>query len=48
MDQDSKTVDALMELGRATTAYHDAPPERLEDARLAYEEALLNFQSSEG
>jgi len=35
----------LSELGRATTAYHDATPDRLEQARREYEEALRNFNA---
>ena len=37
--------DALSELGRATTAYHEAPPEEMENARQEYEEALRNFKA---
>jgi hypothetical protein len=36
--------DPLSELGRATTLYHDAPPERLEHARVEYETALRKFK----
>lgn len=36
-------ADLLSELGRATTAYHDAPIDRVEDAREEYLEALRNF-----
>jgi hypothetical protein len=39
-------LDRLCELGRATTAYHEAPPERVEDARLEYEEALRRFNDT--
>ena len=38
--------DALSELGRATTAYHDALPDQLEYARIRYEIALRDFKSS--
>ena len=37
--------DLLGELGRATTAYHEAPPERVEAARLEYERVLVEFKS---
>ena len=37
--------DALSELGRATTLYHEAPPEQLENAREEYEQALRRFKA---
>jgi hypothetical protein len=40
--------EPLTELGRATTAYHEAPPERIEDARQEYEEALRRFKATIG
>jgi hypothetical protein len=43
---ESLTLDLLVELGRATTAYHDAPPDCLEAARLEYEQALRKFKGS--
>jgi hypothetical protein len=39
--------DVLWELGRATTAYHEAPPERVEIARQEYEEALRKFYATQ-
>jgi hypothetical protein len=39
--------DVLCELGRATTAYHEAPPERVEIARKEYEEALRKFYATQ-
>ena len=42
---ETHTVDALTELGRATTLYHEAPPERFEAARQQYEEALRVFKA---
>ena len=42
---ESIDLDVLSELGRATTAYHDASPERAEYARQEYEEALRNFNA---
>ena len=35
--------EILSELGRATTAYYEATPDRLEQARQEYEEALRRF-----
>jgi len=43
---ESFTLDLLVELGRATTAYHDAPPDCLEAARLEYEQALRKFKGT--
>lgn len=40
--------EILSELGRATTAYHDATPDRLEQARQEYEEALQKFNATSG
>jgi hypothetical protein len=37
--------DILSELGRTTTAYHEATPDRFEDARQEYEEALRKFNT---
>lgn len=45
MVADVASTDVLRVLATATTAYHEAPPERFEEARLAYEEALKRFQS---
>ncbi len=39
-------TDLLGELGRATTAYFEATPDRLELARQEYELALGRFQGS--
>jgi hypothetical protein len=36
--------DLLGELGRATTAYYEATPDRLEAARVEYERALQSFK----
>jgi hypothetical protein len=33
----------LRELAAATTAYHEAPPDRLEQARVVYQEVLQRF-----
>lgn len=41
-------LEPLGELGRATTAYHEAAPDRMEDARLEYEEALRRFKATIG
>jgi hypothetical protein len=43
--RDAGTLDPLNELGRATTAYHEAPPEHIERARHEYEEALRRFKA---
>ena len=40
--------DGLSELGRATTAYFDATPDRMEQARQEYEEALRQFNAAPG
>jgi len=42
----SVSLEVLSELGRATTAYHQATPDRVESARQAYEEALRKFKAS--
>ncbi|HLK68619.1 MAG TPA: hypothetical protein VKU19_34545 [Bryobacteraceae bacterium] len=39
-----RSLDLLGELGRATTAYHEAGPDRVESAREEYEAALRNFK----
>ena len=44
---DTARVDTLSELGRATTAYFEATPERVEGARLEYMEALRIFNSTQ-
>jgi len=44
---DTVSVDTLSELGRATTAYFEAAPERVEGARLEYMEALRIFNSTQ-
>lgn len=41
----STLLQLLCELGQATTAYHEATPDRVEIARLEYEAALYNFKS---
>jgi len=38
-------LDVLSELGRATTVYHQAGPDCIEDARMHYEEALRKFNA---
>jgi len=43
-----ESLEPLCELGRATTAYHEAAPDRMEDARLEYEEALRRFKATIG
>jgi hypothetical protein len=47
MSQNSHSIslELLSELGQATTAYHEAPPDRLEDARQEYEAVLRKFNS---
>ena len=45
MNNIGSDLDVLGELGRATTAYHEAPPERLETARKDYERALHTFNT---
>jgi len=40
------SLEALTDLGQATTAYHEAPPDRVEIARQEYEEALRRFNAS--
>lgn len=42
----SISSDLLSELGRATTAYHEALPDRAELARQEYEEALRKFNAT--
>jgi len=44
----SVSLEILCELGRATTAYHEATPDRAENARQEYEEALRRFNASCG
>ena len=39
-------LDILSELARATTAYHEAAPDRVEYARVVYEEALRKFRAT--
>jgi hypothetical protein len=41
----SQSPDVLTELSRATTAYHEALPDRAELARQEYEEALRKFKA---
>ena len=41
----SAALEVLSELGRATTAYHEALPHRVEHARVEYEEALRKFNA---
>jgi hypothetical protein len=38
-------LEILSELGQATTAYHEAPPDRMEYARQEYEAVLRKFNS---
>ncbi len=45
---DSIHPSELSELSRATTAYHEAAPDSIEDAREQYLEALRNFQAAQG
>jgi hypothetical protein len=40
----SSSLELLIELGRATTAYHEALPECAELARQEYEDALSAFK----
>lgn len=40
--------DALSELSRTTTAYHEASIDRIEETRQEYLEALRNFNESQG
>ena len=42
----SVEAEILSELGRATTAYHEAAPDQFESARLEYEEALRRFRAT--
>ncbi len=42
---ESAELELLAELGRATTVYHEAPPDRLEVAREEYERVLVKFKS---
>ena len=44
----SSSLELLIELGRATTAYHEALPECAELARQEYEEALSQFKRLTG
>jgi hypothetical protein len=37
--------EALAALGKATTVYYEATPDRMEKAREEYEEALRNFNA---
>ena len=39
-------LEVLIELGRTTTAYHEATPDRVEYARQEYEQALRNFNAA--
>jgi hypothetical protein len=45
LTSDSMAHERLCELARATTAYHEAPPERFENARQEYEDALRAFKA---
>jgi len=38
--------EILSELGRATTAYYEAAPDKLEQARREYEEVLRRFKAT--
>ena len=38
-------LDLLGELGRATTVFHEAPPDQFDLAREAYELALSRFKN---
>jgi len=40
------SLELLTELGRATTAYHEALPDRIEAARPEYEDALERFKAT--
>ena len=42
---DVRERNVLSELGRATTAYYEATPDRLEQAQQEYEEALRRFNA---
>jgi hypothetical protein len=44
----SESLELLCELGHATTVYHEAPPELMEDARLEYEDVLRRFKATIG
>ena len=44
--EQSLGLGLLGDLALATTAYHEAPPERAEAARLQYEAALAKFNVS--
>lgn len=45
LTSDPMAHERLCELARATTAYHEAPPERFENARQQYEDALRAFKA---
>jgi hypothetical protein len=40
-------IHCLTELALATTAYHEAPPDRLEEAHLRYQAALRRFKGEQ-
>lgn len=42
----STPQEILSELGRATTAYYEATPDKLEQARQEYEQALRKFNAA--
>ncbi len=44
ISNNSVPLEILEELGQATTAYHEAPPDRLASARKRYEMALKKMQ----
>jgi len=45
LTSDSMMHERLCELARATTAYHEALPERVENARQEYEDAVRAFKA---
>lgn len=44
LDSAELPLELLIELGQATTFYHDAPPERLASARKKYEDLLKDLE----
>ncbi len=44
--EEQSAQQVLRELAMATTAYHEAPPERLEAARARYLKALERFRAN--
>jgi hypothetical protein len=47
MDESQNRAYCLSALAIATTRYHEAAPDRIEQARIQYEEALCQFKTAQ-